>query len=79
MHLALAGIGVTKNDEVMVPTLTFIATINSVSYIGASPIFMDCDDYMNLDTNKVIEFLSTKTYFKNGYTYNASTKKIIKA
>ena len=41
--------------------------------------FMDCDDYMNLDTNKVIEFLSTKTYFKNGYTYNASTNKIIKA
>ena len=79
LHLALAAVGVTYNDEVIVPTLTFIATINSVSYIGASPIFMDCDDYMNLDTNKVIEFLSTKTYFKNGYTYNASTNKIIKA
>ena len=79
LHLALAAVGVTYNDEVIVPTLTFIATINSVSYIGASPIFMDCDNYMNLDTNKVIEFLSTKTYFKNGYTYNASTNKIIKA
>ena len=34
---------------------------------------------MNLDINKVIEFLNTKTYFKNGYTYNTNTKKQLKA
>ena len=79
MHLALAGIGVTKNDEVIVPTLTFIAPINSVSNMLVPHLyFLDCDDYLNLDINKVIEFLNTKTYFKNGYTYNKNTKKIIK-
>jgi len=43
-HIALRVCGVTKEHEVIVPTLTFMAAVNPVKYIGAEPIFMDCDD-----------------------------------
>ncbi len=43
LHLALLAYGVTQGDEVIVPTLTYIATANAVSYCGARPVFVDCD------------------------------------
>ncbi len=43
LHLALAILGVGPGDEVVVPTLTFVATANAVAYTGASPIFVDAD------------------------------------
>jgi len=43
LHLALVVLGVTQGDEVLVPTLTFAATANAVSYVGAHPVFVDCD------------------------------------
>lgn len=43
LHLALVLAGVGPGDEVIVPTLTFIATANAVRYTGASPVFADCD------------------------------------
>ena len=79
LHLALLSIGVNNDDEVIVPTITFIASVNVIAYTGASPIFMDCDDYMNIDIDKTINFLENNTFFKNGKTYNSKTKKIIKA
>lgn len=44
LHLALLAVGVTAGDEVAIATLTFAATANAVSYIGAKPVFIDCDD-----------------------------------
>jgi perosamine synthetase len=41
LHLALLALGVTNGDEVIVPTLTYIASVNAISYVGASPIFVD--------------------------------------
>ena len=79
LHIALKIVGIKNNDEVIVPTLTFIATINSILYNNASPIFMDSDETFNIDIKKVLEFLNTKTYTKNGHTYNSKTKKIIRA
>ena len=79
LQIALKLSGVEKDDEVIVPTLTFIATINSVIYNQSSPIFMDCDDYFNLDIKKTIEFLNKKTIFRKGYTVNKKTGKRIKA
>ena len=79
IHLSLIALGVDKDDEVIVPSVTFIASINPISYIGASPIFMDCDQHYNLDIDKTLEFILNETYFKNGYTYNKKTKKKIKA
>lgn len=44
LHLALAALGITKGDEVIVPDLTFAATINSVLYTGATPIIVDIEE-----------------------------------
>jgi perosamine synthetase len=41
LHLALLALGIKNGDEVIVPTLTYIATVNSVTYTGATPIFVD--------------------------------------
>lgn len=43
LHLALIAAGVGPGDEVIVPTLTFAATANAVTYVGAEPVFVDCD------------------------------------
>ena len=41
LHLALAALGVTQGDEVLLPSLTFVATVNCVKYVGADPVFTD--------------------------------------
>ncbi len=79
LHISLLVAGVGYGDEVIVPTITFIAPVNAIKYNGADPIFMDCDNFYNIDQYKTIEFLNSNTDFKNGYTVNKKTKKIIKA
>ena len=79
LHLSLKLAGVKSNDEVIAPTITFIAPINSIEYNGASPIFMDCDELGNLDIDKTIEFINKHTYFKKGSTFNKKTNKKISA
>ena len=79
LHLALRVIGVKEGDEVVVPTMTFVATPNSTRYLKANPIFMDCDNYFNLDIDKVISFIKQNTFFKHNHTYNKKTKKRIPA
>ena len=63
LQLALRVVGVKENDEVIIPTMSFIATANAAIYLKAKPIFMDCDDYYNLDIKKLISFLKNRTYF----------------
>lgn len=65
LQVALQIAGVMPGDEVIVPTLTFIAPINAVRYLNAKPVFMDADDYYNLDVDKVIKFLKEETEFVN--------------
>ena len=60
LHLALLSCGVGQNDEVLVPTLTFIAAVNPVKYVGAEPVFMDCDDTLCMDMQKVERFCETE-------------------
>lgn len=79
LHLALKLCEVTKDDEVIVPTLTFIAAVNPVRYIDAQPIFMDCDDTLNMDLEKLEEFCSKECIVKNNQLINKKTKKTIKA
>jgi Predicted pyridoxal phosphate-dependent enzyme apparently involved in regulation of cell wall biogenesis len=79
LHTALMACGITKEDEVIVPTLTFIAAVNPVKYIGAEPIFMDCDDSLTIDVNKLSEFCENECIFINGMLINNSTNRAIKA
>ena len=77
VSLRLAGVG--AGDEVIVSTLTFIASVNAITYNNATPIFMDADKYYNLDSEKTIEFIKNETVFKNGFTYNKKTNNKITA
>ena len=79
LHIALILSGVGIGDEVIVPTLTFIAAVNPVRYIHAEPIFMDCDDDLCLDADKLESFIQTESNFTNGILINKLTGKSIKA
>ena len=78
IHLGLKILGVNNATEVIVPSLTFIATVNPIIYLGAKPIIFDVDQYHNLKIEDVINFIKNKTKFKNNKTINIKTKKIIK-
>jgi len=78
LHIALQICGVTKDDEVIVPTLTFIAAVNPVKYIGAEPIFMDCDDSLCMDADKLLEFCDKECSSIDGRLINNKTNKHIK-
>lgn len=79
IHLALKLSGVEYGDEVIVPTLTFIAAVNPVKYLGAEPIFMDCDDSLNMDMDKLEEFCSKECIISGEDLINKATQKKIKA
>ncbi len=79
LHISLKLANVKPKDEVLAPTLTFIATINVILYNSCRPIFMDCDDYFNIDVQKTLEFLKTNTYQKNNFTFNKKTHRRISA
>ena len=79
LHTALIVCDVTKDDEVIVPTLTFIAAVNPVRYVGAEPIFMDCDDSLTMDVDKLRAFCENECVFENNKLINKTTKKHIKA
>ena len=70
LHLALTALGVTKGDYVIVPSFTWIATVNVVEYCGATPIFCDNDiSTYNIDVEK-LELILEELY-KNGKTVKA--------
>jgi perosamine synthetase len=78
IHLALRLAGIGYGDEVIVPTLTFIAAVNPVRYVNADPVFMDCDNSLCLDTNKLREFCSSECESVNGVLIHKETNKPIK-
>lgn len=79
IHTALLLAGVTAADEVLVPTLTFIAAVNPVRYIGAEPVFMDCDDTLCMDAGKLESFCTTQCSMQAGKLIDNATGKHIKA
>lgn len=79
LHLALVLSGVEPGDEVIVPSLTFIAAVNPVKYQGAEPIFIDCDDTLNIDMDKLEEFCQKECKLTENGLINKKTGKTIKA
>jgi dTDP-4-amino-4,6-dideoxygalactose transaminase len=59
LHLALEAVGVTRGDEVITSTLTFVATANAIAYLGAEPVFVDCSAHTwTLDPDLLAEELA---------------------
>jgi len=62
LHLALLALGIGPEDEVIVPTLTFVATANAVMYCGARPVFVDSEpETWNLDPMLLEQCISSRT------------------
>ena len=78
LHMSLQVLGVQRDEEVIVPTLTFIAAINPTTYLGATPIFIDCDDSLCMDPLKLEKFCSKECDFREGMLVNKKTNKKIK-
>ncbi len=66
LHLALLECGVQPGDIVIVPTLTFIAAVNPVRYQFAEPVFMDCDDSLCMDAQKLEAFCEKECTYQDG-------------
>lgn len=79
LHTSLLVAGVERDDEVIVPTLTFIAAVNPVKYLGAEPVFMDCDDSLTMDAEKLEQFCKNECEFVDNKLINKSTNRHIKA
>ena len=80
LHMSLILAGVERDDEVLTQALTFVATCNALSYIGAHPVFIDVDkDTMGLSPVAVREWLAKNSEQKNGECYNKRTGRRVKA
>ena len=80
LHMGMLLVGVERDDEVLTQALTFIATCNAISYIGAHPVFLDVDrDTLGLSPLAVKRWLSTHAEVRDGQCYNKKTGRRIKA
>ncbi len=62
LHLALLTLGIGEGDEVIVPTLTYIASVNAIQYTGATPVFVDSvKDTWQIDTDDIKRKMSVRT------------------
>lgn len=79
LHLALVECGVQPGDMVIVPTLTFIAAVNPVRYQFAEPVFMDCDDSLCLDPEKLAEFCEKECRLEAQQLVHKKSGRVVKA
>lgn len=63
LHLALVSLGIGEGDEVIVPSMTFVATVNAVKYVGAVPVFCDVVGVENItiDVDKIKKLVTNNT------------------
>ncbi|WP_338351352.1 LegC family aminotransferase, partial [Nonlabens tegetincola] len=80
IHLALIASGVKENEEVITQPLTFIATVNAISYANAIPVFVDVDkDTMGMSPKSLKSFLDENTEIKDGVCINKLSGRKISA
>ncbi len=80
LHLSLVSLGVNSNHEILLPSLTYIATANAVKYCGATPNFLDIEEEnYGVCPKKLKKYLTKTTFKKKGKIYNKFSKKQIKA
>ena len=62
LHLALMALDIKEGDEVIVPTFTYIASVNAIKYVGAEPVFCDSNvDTWQIDPDEIIRKITKKT------------------
>lgn len=77
LHLSLMECGVEAGELVIAPTLTFIAAVNPIRYMGAEPVFIDCDDSLCIDPVKLCSFCENEcTSTENGLIHKETGKRI---
>ncbi|RME03545.1 MAG: aminotransferase DegT, partial [Deltaproteobacteria bacterium] len=80
IHIALLVSGVGPGDEVLLPTLTFIAPANAIRYVGAVPLLLDVDPVTwQLDPEKTIDFLEKECRWQEGRLVNRTTGRRVRA
>lgn len=80
LHMSLMLVGVERDDEVLTQALTFIATCNALSYIGAHPVFIDVDrSTMGLSPDAMKDWLMKNAEIRNGKCFNKNTGRRVKA
>ena len=80
LHMAMMLVGVERDDEVLTQALTFIATCNAISYIGAHPVFLDVDkSTMGLSPDAVKAWLVKNAEIRDGQCFNKNTGRRVKA
>src|SRR5580698_420499 len=80
LHVALLVAGVQPEDEVLVSTLTFIAPVNAIRYVGAWPVFIDAEPaYLQMDPAQVVEFLEKDCRCSDGALFNRRTGRRVAA
>ena len=80
LHMAMLLVGVERDDEVITQALTFIATCNAISYLGAHPVFVDVDrDTMGLSPKALRKWLVEHAELREDACYNKQTGRRIKA
>ena len=62
LHMCLCALGIGEGDEVIVPSFTYIASVNAIKYVGAEPVFIDSDkSTWNIDVNLIDGLITKKT------------------
>jgi len=80
LHVALLAIGVKDNDEVLIPSFSFISPANAIRYCNAIPHFVDSEtENLGVDPFKLAKYLEINFYIKNKRTYNKKTQRVVKA
>lgn len=80
LHMSLMLSGVQRDDEVLTQALTFIATCNALSYIGAHPVFIDVDrSTMGLSPDALKKWLNQNSEIREGQCYNKKSGRRVKA
>lgn len=80
LHMALLLAGVVRDDEVLIPALTFVATANAVTYCGAIPHFVDSEQQtFGIDIDKLSAYLQANTLQEGGNCINRVTRRVIRA
>jgi perosamine synthetase len=78
LHVALLVSGVEPGDEVLVPTLTFIAPVNAIRYCDANPVFFDAEPtHLQMDIDRVEQFLRNQCIRRGRFLKNRKTGRFV--